>query len=410
MKDRLALWLWLTEVFGVANPRKWEATARFDTIDECYDAFTHGDFYGLDNSEIHNIKSFDFDSVNRTLEYCDKNNINIYCYESEGFPDRLKEIYNPPSVFYAKTQLENLDFLDDNVCVAVVGSRNVTDYYAEVTRLITSQLVEAGVIINSGFAVGVDTIAHKTALENSGKTVAVLGTGIDRDYPPKTMEFKEQIAENGVVLSEFSPLEQGKQTYFKARNRILSALSLGVVVTQAGKSSGALNTVANAVSQGRDIFCVPPCDIFDERFEGVIELMRDGAIPVFDGRDVIYEYYENYSHKINVSKNLQNYTIKTEDSMLFAPKAKPKTSSPKSPKVIKEQKEEISVKQTPVEVDTSGLTQSQIKIVEALKGKQLLADEIARETQLDVMELFGEITELEIIGVIKSLPGNRYSL
>lgn len=403
------MWLWLTKIFGEANPRKWEATTRFDTIEECYDAFTHGDFYGLEDYEIEKIKRYNPDKAKRIVEYCDKNDINIYCYESEGFPNRLKEIYNPPSVLYVKSQLENLDFLDDNVSVAIVGARQITDYYAQVTEMITKQLVEAGVVINSGFAVGVDTIAHQTALENSGKTVAVIGSGIDNDYPLGSMKLKEKIAENGAVISEFEPTKSARPMNFKARNRILSGLSLGVLVTQASKQSGALNTVANAVSQGRDIFCVPPCDVFDDRFEGVVELIRDGAIPVFDGRDVIYEYYENYSHKISTSKNLQDYTVKTEDSVIFAPKTKRKATSSK-PKKTKNGVEEILNLQPEKEIDTSMLSQTQVKIVEAVKGKQLLADEISRETGLDVMELFGEITELEILGIIKSLPGNRYTL
>ncbi len=410
MEEKLLLWLWFTDIFGEANPRKWTTTTRFDTIEECYYAFTHGDFYGLNDNEIRKIKMSNFENAKNIIEYCHKNHIKIYCYESEGFPQRLRDSYNPPSVLYAKTELENLDFLDDKISVAVVGSRNVDEYYVRVTQMIVSQLVESGITINSGFAMGVDHVAHQTALDKGGKTVAVLGSGIDWDYPLGTMKFKNQIAQNGVVFSEYPPLHKPRPFDFKSRNRILSGISNGVVVTQAGLDSGSLNTVSYGVSQGRDIFCVPPKDLFDERFAGVIDVLRDGAIPVFDGRDVLYEYFENYSRKVDINKNLQIFTVKTEDSFLFAKNNKVDSSEKESQNSVKKLAKPEEVLPQKPQIDVSTLTEIQQKIVESLKGKQLIADELSREIKIDIMDLYGELTELEIMGVIKSLPGKRYVL
>lgn len=402
------MWLWLTDAFGTANPRKWEATSRFDTIEECYDAYSHGDFYGLTYDETVRIQNTDFENANRIIDYCDKNNINIYCYESEGFPQRLREIYNPPSVLYAKHKEGNLDFLDDSVTVAVVGARGIDDYYLRVTEDISGQLAKSGVVVASGFAVGADTVAHKAAIDNKGKTIAVLGSGIDYDYPKNTMTFKERIAENGVVISEFPPKAPAGTTTFRARNRILSGISLGVLVTQASTTSGSLNTVSHAVSQGKDIFCVPPYNVFEEKYRGVVNLIRDGAIPVFDARDVIGEYCENYSHKISYSKTVQNYTVKSEDSAIFN-ENKPKNTAKKSRSKKSDDLTEQEIKKEAV-VIPDDIDEDYKKIIGVLKEKEMLADDISRETGIDIMELFGILTELELDGIVKSLPGNRYSL
>lgn len=412
MDNKLLLWMWLTEVFGTANPRKWEATSRFDTIEECYDAFSHGDFYGLNHDEAVKAQKIGFDNVKKIIEYCNKNNINIYCYESEGFPQRLREIYNPPSVIYVKHESANLDFLDDNVTVAVVGARKLDDYYEKVTDEIAGQLASSGIVVASGFAVGADTIAHKAAINNGGKTVAVLGSGIDYDYPRGTMKFKDEIAQHGAVISEFEPDHVAGPNDFKARNRLLSGLSHGVLVTQASTTSGSLNTVANAVSQGRDIFCVPPRDIFEEKYHGVVQIIRDGAVPVFDARDIIYEYYENYSHKISYTKTVQNYVTKSEDTSVFMEGKASNVKPVKSVRKAEIKAEAVAKPEIKTEPDVSldGISEVQQKIVSVLKGRQMLADDIARETDLDVMELFSELTELEITGIVKSLPGNRFSL
>lgn len=418
MEEKILYWLWLTEVFSPASPRKWIATSRFDSVEECYEAYSQGDYYGLEASEISRAKKVNFDEIKKIVEYCDNHNIKIYCYESEDFPQRLRDIYNPPSVIFVKTDSKNLDFLDNNVSIAVVGSRKIDPYYTKVTERIVEELVSAKMVINSGFAVGVDQTAHKTAIKNGGKTIAVLGSGIDWDYPEGTMKFKEEVSQNGAVISEFPPLYIPRPYDFIARNRVLSGLSDGVFVTQAGLSSGSLNTVSHALQQGKDIFCIPPKDVLDEKYAGVIGLLRDGAIPVFDGRDILYEYYEIYSHKISVNKNLRTYVSKTDETNTFTEKgeSKPeKTSENVKKHEVKatenkanevKEAEEVKI----VEPDLNGLSEIQKKICISLKGKQLIADEISRELGIDIMDLYGELTEMELLGKIKCLPGKRYSL
>ena len=409
MNEKLLMWLWLNKVFGEANPRKWDATTRFDTIEECYYTLKDGDYYGLVEKEIENVKRFDLSSCERLVEYCDKNNIKIYCCESEGFPSRLREIYNPPAVIFAKHSSKSLDFLDDNVVVSIVGARQIDDYYSNVTTVISKELASSGVIVASGFAVGVDTCAHRGAIAARGKTVAVLGSGINYDYPGGTMGFKDEIAANGAVISEYPPLKPPKPGDFKARNRLLSGISMGVLVTQASSRSGSLNTVSNAVSQGRDIFCVPPADIFNDKYSGVIDLLRDGAIPVFSAKDVLFEYCENYSHRLDYARNLMDFSLRSEDSSVFSGTQK-ETKKP-TKKTQKNKYDNLNnITEKPAEHDLSGLSENQVRIVKLLRENTLLTDEISRKTQIGVDVLFSELTELEIMGIIKALPGNRFSI
>ncbi len=409
MNEKLLMWLWLNKVFGEANPRKWDATTRFDTIEECYYTLKDGDYYGLVEKEIENVKRFDLSSCERLVEYCDKNNIKIYCCESEGFPSRLREIYNPPAVIFAKHSSKSLDFLDDNVVVSIVGARQIDDYYSNVTTVISKELASSGVIVASGFAVGVDTCAHRGAIAARGKTVAVLGSGINYDYPGGTMEFKDEIAANGAVISEYPPLKPPKPGDFKARNRLLSGISMGVLVTQASSRSGSLNTVSNAVSQGRDIFCVPPADIFNDKYSGVIDLLRDGAIAVFSAKDVLFEYCENYSHRLDYARNLMDFSLRSEDSSVFSGTQK-ETKKP-TKKTQKNKYDNLNnITEKPAEHDLSGLSENQVRIVKLLRENTLLTDEISRKTQIGVDVLFSELTELEIMGIIKALPGNRFSI
>lgn len=407
MNDKMLMWVWFSEIFGAANPRKWEATSRFDTVEECYHAYKNQDFYGLTQKEIQRVKNVNLDDCKRIIEYCQKNNINIYCYESEGFPQRLMEIYNPPSVLYVKQNTGNLDFLDDSVTISVVGARNADSYSLKVTDEICNKLAWSGAVIISGFAVGVDTAAHKSAIKNGGKTVAVLGSGIDYDYPKGTLSFKDEISKHGAVISEFQPLHKPRETDFKARNRILSGLSVGVLVCEASKRSGALNTVSHGISQGKDIFCIPPRDIFDKKYRGVVQLLRDGATPVYDERDIIFKYYENYSHRINSAKNVMNFSQVTEDSVVFS------DAQPVKVKKTKKQTEEIKPQDIAVVVTEElihDLTDIQKKIVLALEGKSLLLDELSRTTEIGISKLLAQLTELELMDRVKSLPGKRYSL
>ena len=174
-------------------------------------------------------------------------------------------------------------------CVTVIGSRNMTDYGRDVTREIVKELVMAGICIVSGLAIGIDSVAHKCCLENGGKTVAVLGSGINKVFPAENRGlFKDIITSGGCVVSEYEPNTIAQKRFFPERNRIVSGLSLATVVIEATYRSGTSITAKCALDQGRKLFCIPN-SIGNKNSAGIINLLKNGATLVTDGKEILYE-------------------------------------------------------------------------------------------------------------------------
>lgn len=200
----------------------------------------------------------------------------------EGYPALLREIGSPPPVLFYRGQLLETD----STAVAIVGTRRVTSYGREMATQIGQGLAQAGVTVISGLAKGVDGIAHQAAVAAGGRTVAVLGSGVNRIYPYEHTRLAAQIAEQGAVLSDYAPDRKPDAPNFPARNRIISGLSLGVVVIEAPERSGALITVDFAADQGRDVFAVPGQAV-SSNSDGTNKLIRDGARLVRSADDVL---------------------------------------------------------------------------------------------------------------------------
>ncbi len=398
MDSNLIYWLWLTVVFGPANPRKWEAVARFDNAADCYLALSDGNEYGLTEEEIRAVRSVDLEKCEKIRAYCDKKGINLYGYDSVGYPQRLREIYNPPAVLFAYGGLE---FIDAGISVGVVGARKPSDYSLKVCTNVCRDLARANITVISGFAHGIDTAAHTAAIENGGRTVAVLASGLEYDYPKGTSELKRKIAQSGAVISEYFPAHKPVYTDFKARNRILSGLSFGVAVIEASETSGALNTVSHALSQGRDIFCIPPHDIFDRRYLGMMDLLRDGAIPLFSGKDIVFEYHNSYSHRFHFARDVSDYSVRSEEVREFVSQLDIRDDDHEHP--------EPAQKSGP-DTMPADLTAFQEKLWTAIAGCARMADELAAELETDISEILTELTELELSGLVVKLAGNRYAL
>lgn len=399
--DKVKYWLWLSMALGGGNRRAWELTRQYENIIDAYLAISNGNFRGMTDKEISSFKSTHLEQAEKMLEYCSSKNINVICYDDEeNYPDRLREIYNPPTVLYC---YGTLDFIDDSVCVGVVGARKPSEYSVCVAEKICSELTKVDTVIVSGFAYGIDSVAHKSALQNKGKTVAVLGTGIDYNYPIDNASMKQIIAKHGAVISEYGPGIKSQRDFFIARNRLISALSLGVLIVEASSTSGSLNTAAHALSQGRDIFCVPPHDIFDERYCGVSSLLRDGAVPVFSHIDIMYQYYENFSHKLKDIDPFAGFIIKSTIPQKENSKAVAKPHE-------KKLKKDIPIEKPKTEIDTEKLSAIQAEIVNLIADKTMLADDITEALEIDISELLGELTELEMLEIIRAHPGKRYSL
>jgi len=208
--------------------------------------------------------------------------IKILTWEDEAYPQRLKEIEQPPPVLYVRGEY----LRDDLFAVAIVGTRRVTPYGRQITEELASYLAANGITVISGLARGVDAIAHQTALKAGGRTIAVLGSGVDKIYPPEHRQLAERVMEHGAIISDYAPGTPPDASNFPPRNRIISGLSLAVVVIEAGETSGALITAEFAAEQGREVFAVPG-SILAPQSKGTNKLIQRGALPLLSVNDLM---------------------------------------------------------------------------------------------------------------------------
>jgi DNA processing protein len=220
--------------------------------------------------------------IARAMEAIEVERIRVLVPYDRAYPRRLSELHLPPPVLFARGDTALLR----DPAVAVVGSRSKSEYGASTTRLLAAGLARAGLVVISGLARGIDRIAHEAALEAGGRTIAVLGCGVDVQYPPEHGALQELIARDGLLISEFLPGEPPLAHNFPKRNRIIAALALGVLIVEAGRSSGALITARDALDLGRHVFAVPG-PIGRETSMGANELIRDGAFLVTCVADVL---------------------------------------------------------------------------------------------------------------------------
>ena len=208
--------------------------------------------------------------------------IKILTWEDEAYPQRLKEIDQPPPVLYLRGEY----LPDDLFAVSIVGTRRVTAYGRQITEELSSFLAANGITVISGLARGVDAIAHQTVLKAGGRTIGVLGSGVDKIYPPEHRALADKMIASGAVVSDYAPGTPPDASNFPPRNRIISGLSLAVVVIEAGETSGALITAEFAAEQGREVFAVPG-SILAPQSKGTNKLIQNGALPLLSVNDLM---------------------------------------------------------------------------------------------------------------------------
>jgi DNA processing protein len=238
---------------------------------------------GLSDKIIENVielrSSIDLDKI---WEQIDAQGISVIIQTDEEYPRRLREIEQSPPVIYMLGDLT----AEDEWSVAVVGTRRVTAYGRQVAEEVAGTLARNGITVVSGLARGVDSISHQAALDAGGRTVAVLGSGLDRIYPPENRRLAEAITANGALISDYAPGTPPEASNFPPRNRLISGLSLAVVIVEAGQTSGALITAGFAADQGREVFAVPG-NITSPGSKGTNRLIRDGAQPLLNPEQVL---------------------------------------------------------------------------------------------------------------------------
>ena len=227
---------------------------------------------------------------------CEKKKINLVSWNDNNYPDILREIHQPPFIIFYRGNIE-----PEALRIAIVGSRRFTSYGKGVAQSFSQKLAAAGVTVVSGAARGIDTAAHMGALKG-GRTVAVMGCGIDIAYPPENRKMLDEIAANGAVISEHEPGTPPLAQLFPARNRIISGLCKGTLVVEAAKRSGSLITAEFALSENRDVFAIPG-SVFSDMSQGCHKLIQNGAKLVSSADDILEEYHIRNNYAYNRRKN-----------------------------------------------------------------------------------------------------------
>jgi DNA processing protein len=228
------------------------------------------------------VQARDNVDLEKVWKRIDSQGIHILTWQDEAYPQRLKEIDQPPPVLYIRGEY----LPDDLFAVAIVGTRRVTPYGRQITEELSTFLAANGITVISGLARGVDAIAHQSTLKAGGRTIAVLGSGVDKIYPPEHRGLAEQMMLRGAVISDYAPGTPPDASNFPPRNRIISGLSLAVVVIEAGETSGALITAEFAAEQGREVFAVPG-SILAPQSKGTNKLIQKGALPLLTVNDLM---------------------------------------------------------------------------------------------------------------------------
>lgn len=284
-------YLWLVQLFQPANPKIHQVLQHYGSAEAAYREISGGDTSMLEEMQLRCLSGATLDNAEKMEAYCVQNGIDIVTIDDEAYPALLKEIYNPPVLLFYRGSLSCLE----KPCLTIVGARNVTPYITKLCSLVSGDLAAAGFTIASGMARGVDSVAHNACIRAGKPTVGVLACGVDYDYPHNSGEMRRHIVMNGgAYITELFPKANPSREYFRARNRILAGLSIGTAIFQAGAESGSLITAGYAADENRDVFCVPPPDVFDPRYCGVVSLLRDGAIPIYNHDDILSRYIQNF--------------------------------------------------------------------------------------------------------------------
>ena len=299
------------------------------------------------------------DETKRELDRINNSKIKIISLWDNDYPELLKNIYDPPLLLYYKGNLSELD----KFSIAIVGTRNPTEYGKLQTQKITSDLVSQNITIVSGLARGIDSLAHSAALKSNGRTIAVIGSGLNRIYPPENKKLFEEIAERGIVFSEYKPDIKAEMGNFPQRNRIISGVSLGCIVVESGIPGGALLTAQFALDQNREVFAIPG-NLGIKQSEGTNTLIQRGnAKLIKNAEDVLVEL--ELKLKPVIGKNI--------------PKPKP------------------------------DLNLFEEKLLGIIAEGQIQIDKIASLANLSTSDCLVHLLSLEFKGLVKQLPGKVFS-
>ncbi len=409
-------WIWLATRPNMNERDKLALLQQFRDPEDLFyaDNAAFSDVEGLTEDAFAALQDKNLKQAHAILEDCSRKNIHICTYADAAYPTRLKNIADPPLVLYYKGTLPDFD---SNPVIGAVGTRGATAYGMNAAKRLGGQIAKCGGIVVSGLAAGIDGAAIGGALSADGTVVGVLGSGVDIVYPLSNRGLFADTERYGCLISEFTPGTPPLKWNFPKRNRIISGLSNGVLVVEAPEKSGALITARQAAEQGRDVFVVPG-NIDVASCAGSNALLRDGAIAVSNGWDILSEYLNLYPDKIRRYDRPVKPAGFTEDVMAEEPAAKvaQKPKTPSKSRKKDEEKEKLTIDNgakppySDIQDPFRGLSDREREIGMLIGKEELLVDELIAKAGLPAGTVLSTLTMLEIKGVVKRLPGKRVAL
>lgn len=400
----LKYWLWLSTRKGLSNLGVHGLLEHFGTPEAAHfaDSGEYELIPGITPQGKASLLDKSMDEPNRILSECERLGHRILTIHDAAYPERLRNIYDPPAVLYLKGR--DISF-DDQVAIALIGAREPSGYGIAQAQRLGHDLAYQGAVVVSGLARGLDSEAIRGALRGGGTVCGVLGGGLDVIYPRENRFLYQDVAASGLLISEYPPGTETKREHFPARNRIISGLSLGVVVVEGGYGSGTRITAHNALDQGRDVFAVPgPVDGPLSYMPN--ELIRKGeAMLITSASDVLEEYADLYPGKVKLIPGLAPQTP------AIAPGVRPRPArverdpdpGPEKPAAPESQPTVHWRKLTPA------LTDDQRDVLLAVRDKPLVLDEIIESTQIPARRCTSAVTMLQLAGFLIENTGKRFA-
>ena len=387
MKQENAYWIWLQQGLGYGSAAAIRVAAQYKNLGEFYQGGEREWRLSglLTPKQLDRLLHNSLETAKKVLERCFELGYEVLPYGSAEYPRLLRQISRPPVVLYVKG---DRTALCKPVCIAMVGTRKATPYGMQMARYFAGELAKYGVTVVSGGALGIDTASHLGALEAGGKTVAILGCGINTRYLNENEQLRARIAGQGVVISEFPPDTPALPSHFPMRNRIISGLSRGVLVVEAGVKSGSLITAQDALDEGRDVFAVPG-NLNSPKSGGTNALIRTSAKPVGCVADILEEYYDILPDTLTVTPpELSEPEMRQNDGVKAAQK--------ECRNIVDDVKQSLSPQGR--------------RLLDVLGREPVQIDELAARAGLSARDALMAATELELLGAAAGSPGKRFAL
>lgn len=407
-------WIWFAALRALRYHTRRALLERFGTAKEIYfaDPAELRKIDGITAKELETLTTErDLKAAAKIMDRCAALNVDILTIQDAAYPERLRNINDPPYVLYVKGRLPAVDL---EPVVGIVGTRKSSPYGDKMARNIAFEIASKGGVVTTGLAGGIDSRAAEGALLAGGKVIGVLGVAINDVYPKYNSGLYADVAATGALVSEYPPDVKGPKEWFPQRNRIIAGLSLGVVICEAPVRSGALITANRALDYGRDLFVVPG-NADAPNCRGSNNLLRERACAIAEnGWDVLREYEAQFPDKINSrGKGSVPETLAVPENTKKAEKAEQKPGRGFLKLRVPNRKklpEESAAPAGKLETQLSGLSENQLKIVGAMEKPNMHIDDIIDLSDLPASTVLSELTMLQIKGFVTQETGKRFTL